>query len=117
MRNLVAFPLLGLAVILQSSVISQIRCFPCRFAAGHVAAWALQQRVKSPGIGRSRFVMLGFVSKCLACHWLVTWHHFVAQALQRCMQSRYCDVQPHILGTYLLCICCSTVLEPLFLVM
>jgi len=49
MRNLVAFPLLGLAVILQSSIISQVRLL-----SGYadlllliLAAWALQERVKS----------------------------------------------------------------------
>jgi len=49
MRNLIAFPLLGLAVILQSSVVSQINLI-----SGYadlplilLAAWALQERVKS----------------------------------------------------------------------
>ncbi len=49
MRNLIAFPLIGLAIILQSSVISQVRLI-----SGYadlplliLAAWALQERVKS----------------------------------------------------------------------
>lgn len=49
MRNLIAFPLLILAIILQSSVISQIKLI-----SGYadlmlivLAAWALQDRVKS----------------------------------------------------------------------
>ncbi len=49
MRNIIAFPLLLLAVILQSSVVSQIRLL-----AGHadlpllmLGAWALQNRVRS----------------------------------------------------------------------
>ncbi len=47
MRNLIAFPLLALAVILQSSVVSEVRLL-----SGHadlplilLAAWALQERV------------------------------------------------------------------------
>lgn len=49
MRNLIAFPLIGLAVILQSSVISEVRLL-----SGYadlllliLAAWALQKRVES----------------------------------------------------------------------
>lgn len=49
MRNIVAFPLIGLAVILQSSVISELKLL-----SGYadlilllVAAWALQARVES----------------------------------------------------------------------
>lgn len=49
MRNLLALPLLGLAVILQSSVISQMQLL-----SGHLdlillflAAWTLQERVES----------------------------------------------------------------------
>jgi rod shape-determining protein MreD len=49
MRNIVAFPLLALAVILQSAIVSQIKLF-----SGYadlplilLAAWALQDRVKS----------------------------------------------------------------------
>ena len=49
MRNLIAFPLIGLAVILQSSVVSQVKLL-----SGYadlpfvlIAAWALQERVDS----------------------------------------------------------------------
>lgn len=49
MRNVIAFPLLGLAVILQSSIISQVQLL-----SGYadlplllVTAWALQDRVES----------------------------------------------------------------------
>jgi rod shape-determining protein MreD len=49
MRNIIAFPLLGLAIILQSSIIGQVRLL-----SGYadlllliLAAWALQERVKS----------------------------------------------------------------------
>jgi rod shape-determining protein MreD len=49
MRNIIAFPLLGLAVILQSSIIGQMRLL-----SGYadlilliLAAWALQERVKT----------------------------------------------------------------------
>ena len=49
MRNLVAFPLLALAVILQSSVISQIKLLSgyADLPMLMLAAWALQERVKS----------------------------------------------------------------------
>jgi rod shape-determining protein MreD len=88
MRNLVAFPLLGLAVILQSSVISQIKLL-----SGYadlpfimIAAWALQQRVKSAWHWAVLIcVMLGFVSRLpwpvLAISYLGI--VFVAQGLQR----------------------------------
>jgi rod shape-determining protein MreD len=49
MRNIVAFPLIGLAVILQSSIVSEMRLL-----SGYadlilliLAAWALQERVDS----------------------------------------------------------------------
>jgi hypothetical protein len=49
MKNLVAFPLLGLAVILQSSVISQIQLLSgyADLLLIMLAAWALQERVDS----------------------------------------------------------------------
>lgn len=88
MRNLIAFPLLGLAVILQSSVISQIQLLSgyADLPLVILAAWALQQRVKSAWHWAVlACVMLGFVSKM---PWLVTLVGylaivFVAQALQR----------------------------------
>jgi hypothetical protein len=66
MRNLVAFPLLALAVILQSSVISQVKLL-----SGYadllllvLGAWALQERVRSAwhwtALG---CVIFGFVSR------------------------------------------------------
>jgi rod shape-determining protein MreD len=65
MRNLIAFPLIGLAVILQSSVISQVRLI-----SGYadlplliLAAWALQERVKSAWHWAVlTCVLIGFVS-------------------------------------------------------
>ena len=65
MRNIVAFPLLGLAVILQSSIISHIR-----LQSGYadlpllvIAAWALQERVKSAWHWTLvACVMIGFIS-------------------------------------------------------
>ena len=88
MRNLVAFPLLGLAVILQSSVISQIQLLSgyADLPLVILAAWALQQRVKSAWHWAVlACVMLGFVSKM---PWPVTVVGylaivFLAQALQR----------------------------------
>ncbi len=88
MRNIIAFPLLGLAVILQSSVISQINLI-----SGYadlplilLAAWALQERVKSSWHwAMTVSLMLGFVS---AMPWLVVVLGylgvvFVAQMLQK----------------------------------
>lgn len=47
MRNLIAFPLLGLAVILQSSVVSEVRLLSgyADLPLVLLAAWALQERV------------------------------------------------------------------------
>lgn len=88
MRNIIAFPLLGLAVILQTSVISQINLI-----SGYadlplilLAAWALQERVTSSWHWTVTVcLMLGFVS---AMPWLVVAVGylgvvFVAQILQR----------------------------------
>jgi hypothetical protein len=49
MRNLIAFPLLGLAVILQSSVVSQVQLLSgyADLLLVLIAAWALQERVQS----------------------------------------------------------------------
>lgn len=49
MRNLIAFPLLGLAVILQSSAVSQVRLLSgyADLPLVLLAAWALQERVES----------------------------------------------------------------------
>jgi rod shape-determining protein MreD len=88
MRNIVAFPLLLLAVILQSSVISQVKLL-----SGYadlpllvLGAWALQDRVRSAwhwaALG---CVMLAFVST-LPWPVLVIGYFavvFIAQTLQR----------------------------------
>ena len=49
MRNLIAFPLLGLAVILQSSAVSQVRLLLgyADLPLVLLAAWALQEQVES----------------------------------------------------------------------
>jgi hypothetical protein len=65
MRNIVAFPLLLLAVILQSAVVSQVKLL-----SGYadlllllLGAWALQKRVKSAWLWAALgCAMLGFVS-------------------------------------------------------
>ncbi len=88
MRNLIAFPLLGLAIILQSSIISQVRLL-----SGYadlllliLAAWALQERVKSSWHWAAVVCLLaGFVSNM---PWLVVVIGYVgvifmAQILQR----------------------------------
>lgn len=88
MRNIVAFPLLGLAIILQASIVSQVRLI-----SGHadlpllmLAAWALQERVKSAWHWAVvTCVMVGFVS---SMPWLVVAAGylgviFMAQTLQR----------------------------------
>jgi rod shape-determining protein MreD len=88
MRNLVAFPLLALAIILQSSVISQVKLL-----SGYadlpfimIAAWALQERVKSAWHWAViACAMLAFVSKMpwpvLVIGYLTI--VFMAQALQK----------------------------------
>lgn len=65
MRNLIAYPLLGLAVIFQSAMVSQVKLI-----SGYadlplliLAAWALQERVKSAWHWAVvTCVMVGFVS-------------------------------------------------------
>src|SRR5690606_33312363 len=49
MRNIIAFPLLGLAVIVQSSLVSEIRLLQgyADLPMLIIAAWALQERVDS----------------------------------------------------------------------
>ena len=49
MRNIIAFPLLGLAVILQSSLVSEIKLLNgyADLPMILIAAWALQERVES----------------------------------------------------------------------
>jgi rod shape-determining protein MreD len=88
MRNVIAFPLLALAVILQSSIVSQIKLL-----SGYadlpliiLAAWALQERVKSAWHWAVLCcAMLGFYSKMpwpvIVIGYLAV--VFVAQTLQR----------------------------------
>jgi rod shape-determining protein MreD len=88
MRNLVAFPLLALAVILQSSVVSQVKLISgyADLLLIMIAAWALQERVKSAWHWAVlACAMLGFVSKMpwpiLVIGYLAI--VLLAQALQR----------------------------------
>jgi rod shape-determining protein MreD len=88
MRNLVAFPLLALAVILQSSVVSQVKLISgyADLLLIMIAAWALQERVKSAWHWAVlACAMLGFVSKLpwpiLVIGYLAI--VLLAQALQR----------------------------------
>jgi hypothetical protein len=88
MRNIVAFPLLLLAVILQSSVVSQVKLLSgyADLPLLMIGAWALQKRVKSAwhwaALGCA---MLGFVSNM---PWMVSVLGylavvFIAQTLQK----------------------------------
>lgn len=88
MRNLVAFPLLGLAVILQSSVVSQIKLLSgyADLPLVMIAAWALQQRVRSAWHWAVlTCVMLGFVSSMPWPILVISYLGivFLAQVLQR----------------------------------
>ena len=65
MRNLIAFPLLILGVILQSSVVSQVRLLSgyADLLLVLLAAWSLQERVESAWHwGAATCLLLGFVS-------------------------------------------------------
>jgi hypothetical protein len=88
MRNIIAFPLLLLAVILQSAVVSQVKLLSgyADLPMLMLGAWALQGRVKSAwhwaALGCA---MIGFVS---TMPWLVLAIGyfavvFIAQTLQR----------------------------------
>jgi len=88
MRNIVAFPLLLLAVILQSAVIGQVKLL-----SGYadlpllvLGAWALQKRVKSAWLWAA--IGCGMLSFVSAMPWLVLVIGYftviyMAQALQR----------------------------------
>lgn len=87
MRNIIAFPLLGLAVILQSSVISQVNLISgyADLPLIMLAAWALQERVKSSWHWAVTACLMLRIS---AMPWLVIVAGylgivFVAQILQR----------------------------------
>lgn len=90
MRDAIAFPLLGLALILQSAVVSQVKLI-----SGHadlilvtLAAWALQPRVRSAWHwAAAACFLLAFVSRM---PWLLTGAGYagvvlLAQALQKRM--------------------------------
>ena len=65
MRNLIAFPLLGLVVILQSSVLSQVKLLSgyADLLLVILAAWALQERVESSWHwGALTCMFIGFIS-------------------------------------------------------
>jgi cell shape-determining protein MreD len=88
MRNIVAFPLLGLAVILQSAVISHVKLLSgyADLPLVMLTAWALQKHVKSAWHWVAlACVMLGFVS---SMPWIVqvlgfSGVVFISQSLQR----------------------------------
>ncbi|MBM4427095.1 MAG: hypothetical protein FJ031_07635 [Chloroflexi bacterium] len=89
MRNLIAFPLIGLAVILQSSVISEVRLL-----SGYadlllliLAAWALQKRVESSWHWAVvACLAVGFVS---SMPWFVlVVGYFVVVFMARALQKR-----------------------------
>ncbi|HMZ06995.1 MAG TPA: hypothetical protein PK078_05195 [Anaerolineales bacterium] len=89
MRNLIAFPLLGLAVILQSSIFSQVKLL-----SGHadlpmvmIAAWALQERVETSWHWAvTACIMVGFVS---GAPWLIVFLGYLGIVfLARTLQKR-----------------------------
>jgi hypothetical protein len=88
MRNLIAFPLLGLAVMLQSAIISQVNLLSgyADLILIMLAAWALQKRVASAWHWAFlASIMVGFVTRL---PWLVVAASyftvvFLAQLLQR----------------------------------
>lgn len=88
MRNIIAFPLLGLAVILQSAIVSQVKLISgyADLPLLMLAAWALQERVKSAWHWAVVVcVMIGFISSMpwpvVAIGYLAV--IFVAQILQK----------------------------------
>jgi rod shape-determining protein MreD len=88
MRNIIAFPLLALAVILQSSIISQIKLLYgyADLLLLILAAWALQERVRSAWHWAVlACVFLGFVSKMPWPVFVIGYLAvvFTAQVLQR----------------------------------
>ncbi|GJQ37012.1 MAG: hypothetical protein JETCAE01_30220 [Anaerolineaceae bacterium] len=88
MRNLIAFPLLGLAVILQSSIVSQIRLLNgyADLPLVLLAAWALQERVESAWHwGAVVCLFLGFISSLPLPVMILGYFGvlFVARILQR----------------------------------
>jgi hypothetical protein len=88
MRNMIAFPLLGLAIILQSSLVSEIQLLNgyADLPMLIIAAWALQERVDSAWHWAAvACLFAGFISKM---PWVVLVLGylgivFVARTLQR----------------------------------
>jgi len=88
MRNLIALPLLTLAVILQSSVVSQVKLLSgyADLPMLMLAAWALQERVKSAwhwaALG---CVLVSFVSHLSWVVYAISYFVivFIAQILQK----------------------------------
>ena len=88
MRNIVVFPLITLAVILQSSIVSQVKLL-----SGYadllliiLAAWALQERVQSAWHWAAfACVAAGFVSKMPLPVFVIGYFSivFIAQTLQK----------------------------------
>src|SRR5688572_419517 len=88
MRNIIAFPLIGLAVILQSSLVSEIQLL-----SGYadlpmiiIAAWALQERVESAWHWAAVMCLLvGFVSSLPWIIFVIGYFGiiFIARTLQR----------------------------------
>ncbi len=88
MRNIIAFPLLGLAVILQSSIVSEVKLL-----SGYadlpllvVAAWALQEHVDSSWHWAAAVcLMVGFISAMPWVVFVLTYLGvvFMARILQR----------------------------------
>ena len=88
MRNIVAFPLIGLAVILQSSIVSQVKLLSgyADLPLVVLAAWALQERVKSAWHWAVVVcVMVGFISSLPWPVYVIGYLAvvFIAQVLQR----------------------------------
>ena len=88
MRNIIAFPLIGLAVILQSAVVSQIRLLSgyADLILLMLAAWALQERAKS--IWHWTVLACAMLAFFSSMPWPVTFAGYfavvlIAQALQR----------------------------------
>ena len=89
MRNLVAFPLLFLAVVLQSAIVSQIKLLSgyADLPLLMLGAWALQKQVKTAWLWAVLcFVMLAFVS---AIPWVVlAVGYFLIVYVARVLQRR-----------------------------
>ncbi|KXK12172.1 MAG: hypothetical protein UZ14_CFX002002526 [Chloroflexi bacterium OLB14] len=88
MRNIIAFPLLGLAVILQSSLVSEMRLLQgyADLPMLIIAAWALQERVDSAWHWAAiACLFIGFVSGLPWITFVIGYFGivFIARILQR----------------------------------